>query len=398
MKKRRLAGVVPVALGVLAGVSGSGSAMALRGGAAAPLVISVNGSDNGPCTASAPCGSFAAAYRRAQAGQTIKVLAGAYRDQVISVDPQKVSPRHVLLTAAPGAKVVLDKLTVSARHLTIRGLTLRDYWHIDPGAADVSFVAVHTGIFTIRSSSGISVIGGTVGPWDSNNLGEDPQVGDWDRSLPSPSHILIDGVFFHDITRNRNPAAHDDCLQFEAGVDVTIQNNVFTRCGNDADVYIRGDFGPVSDFLIQNNVFGPNESYFSLRLSGQSGPAPPCKNFLVRNNTALVPMWSDCTAIGDKGVRFLGNVQMTQTNYNCSTSKQVGTVWDYNVYGDGVRCGPHDIVGALRLADIAQLDVRPGPTSAAVNHGDPLSFPPLDIRHRRRPAGPRVDAGAYEVR
>jgi hypothetical protein len=360
------------------------------------LVVSSSGSDGAPCTAAAPCRSLDHAYRAAPAGATVRVLPGTYPAQRIT-RADKASARRVTVAAAPGGQVRLDSLVVSAQHVAIRGLVV-GYWRIDPGAADVAFVGVHTGVFTVRSSSNIAIVGGSVGPWDSNGTAEDPQIGDWDRTLPPPSHILIDGVYFHDITRRANPSAHDDCLQFEAGVDVTIQNSVFTRCGNDADVYIRGDFGPVRDFLIQNNVFGPNESYFSLRLSGQSGPAPPCANILVRNNTALVPMWSDCTAIGSRGVRFVGNVQLTQTNYNCSTSRQVGTVWDYNVYGNGVRCGPHDVVGSLQLRAVGGLQALPGPGSAAVNHGDPASFPRFDIRHHRRPTGRRPDAGAYEVR
>ncbi len=394
--RNRLHRSAPIVL--LLAAASAVSVLGAKSAAVPTLVVSPAGSDSGLCTASAPCRSFARAYQRAAPGQTIQVLAGSYPDQSLSADSGKSSAKRVVLTAAPGAKVVLDKLTVSARHLVVRGLTMRDYFHVDPGALDVSFVNDHTGIFTIRSSRGISIIGGTVGPWDSNSLGEDPQIGDWDRSLAPPSQIVINGVYFHDITRHANPSAHDDCLQFEAGIDVTIENSVFTRCGNDADVYIRGDFGPIRNFVIQNNVFGPNDSYFSLRLSGQSGPAPPCENVLVRNNTAVVPMWSDCTAIGSQGVHFVGNVQLSQTNYNCSTSRQVGTVWDFNAYASGVTCGPHDVVGALNLANLSQLNVQPGAGSVAVNHGDPQSFPAFDIRHHHRPAGGRPDAGAYEVR
>jgi hypothetical protein len=360
------------------------------------LFVSSTGSDSGSCSQSRPCRSFDWAYRLARPGQTVLVAGGAYPDQRIGVDPTKTSGRDVVFRPQRGAKVRLDKLVVQGRHLTLSGLILRHYWHVEPGAADVTFLRVRTGIFTIRSATDVRVIGGSVGPWDSDELGEDPQIGDWDRGSPQPRRVLIQGVVFRDLTRRENPDAHTDCLQFTGGVDVIIRGNRFRGCAT-SDVYIRGDFGPVRNFLIENNFFGrTREGFHSLRLSGPSASFA-CENFLIRNNSALQTMWSDCRP-GGKGIRFVANVIDSQDRYHCSTSREAGARWSRNVYGRGVACGLGDLVARTGFRDPGRMDLRLRAGAAAINRGDRRNYPRFDIEGERRPKGGRPDAGADEAR
>ena len=86
-----------------------------------------------------------------------------------------------------------------------------------------------------------------------------------------------------------------------AGINVTIRNSRFVNCMGVDDVFIKGDFGPIKNFLIENNFFG-YASLFTVRLSGQTSPRP-CDGVLVRYNSSLQRMWSDCNATG-AGIRF----------------------------------------------------------------------------------------------
>jgi hypothetical protein len=181
-----------------------------------------------------------------------------------------------------------------------------------------------------------------------------------------------------------------------AGINVTIRNSRFTNCNADA-IYIRGDFGPIRNFLIENNFFDfTSTAPFSVRLSGPTSPNP-CENVLVRYNSSLQRMWSDCPAAGTNGIRFTSNVNYEQDNYHCSTSMQQGATWDHNVYETGIPCGRGDVVGPVYYKDRANLDLHLLPGSTAFDRGDPSSFPATDIDGQSRPMGAGPDAGADEA-
>ena len=221
MLVRRFLPLQAALLGVLLVGSSSQEAVGIPHRAVSgALFVTTSGSDSSPCTRTRPCRSFDRAYRRARPGATVFIAAGTYADQRVGVDAAKTSGRDVVFRPLRRGAVHLDKLLVEGRHITFSRLVLRHYWHVEPGAEDVTFRNVRTGVFAIRSARKISVIGGRVGPWDSNDLGEDAQIGDWERSSPQPRQILIDGVTFRDFTNHADPSAHTDCLQFMAGIDV----------------------------------------------------------------------------------------------------------------------------------------------------------------------------------
>jgi hypothetical protein len=384
------------ALSILGVVATSTGAVAAAPKAA--LFLAPQGSDSAPCTSAAPCRSLAAAYRLAQPGQVVELRGGSYPAQMLESAGKSGAP--VVFRAAPGAHPTLTSLIDHASHVTFSGLTMGLFWKVENGADGVTLRNVTTKVFTIRSASNVSVIGGSVGPWDSNKLApiEDSQVGEWEKSRPQPTHILIDGVRFHDFTHHYDPSAHTECLQFMAGIDVTIENNRFRNCDAD-DIYIRGDFGPIRNFLIQNNFFAhAGSGFFTVRLSGPTAPFP-CENVLVRYNSALERMWSDCPAAGARGVRFSSNIISLEENYHCTTSEEAGVKWDHNVIESGVKCGPTDVVAPVVYRNRGALDLhlkRAG-SGAAIDHGDPTSFPATDIDGQHRPKGAGPDAGADEV-
>ena len=70
--------------------------------------------------------------------------------------------------------------------------------------------------------------------------------------------------------------------------------------------------------------------------------------------------------------------------------------WSRNVWARGRRCGPGDRIAPTGFRDPARADVRLRPGAAAIDHGDPTSFPPTDVDGHRRPRGRGPDAGAAE--
>ena len=269
-----------------------------------------------------------------------------------------------------------------ASHVEFRDLAADD-WYARTPADDVILRNLDVDLFIIGSASNVQILGGDVGPHENS----DPIVGQW--AGPPPTGIVIDGVHFHDIVKVA-PEAHTECLQFTAGVDVTIRNSRFERCTHTM-IFIKADQGPLRNFLIENNWFDRTiDGYYSLRLAAKEGRV--CQDFLVRNNSALQAMYSDCEA---KNVRFVANLQPEKSAYSCSTS--FGAVWDWNIYGSGEPCGPHDLVASLGFRDPAAFDLHLRRDAAAVDRS-PAVAPRTDIDGQARPLGSRPDAGADERR
>ncbi|HEY7018325.1 MAG TPA: choice-of-anchor Q domain-containing protein, partial [Gaiellaceae bacterium] len=69
--------------------------------------------------------------------------------------------------------------------------------------------------------------------------------------------------------------------------------------------------------------------------------------------------------------------------------------WRYNVIQGG-SCGATDLNAASGFVNpSSNLHLAAG--SAAINRGDPSSYPASDIDGQARPAGGRADAGADEA-
>jgi hypothetical protein len=240
----------------------------------------------------------------------------------------------------------------------------------------------------IQGSQDVRVIGGDVGP----TVDHDSQITSRNGSVPTG--LVFDSVFFHD-ARKVDPSAHVECLQFGAGIDVVIRRSRFVRC-SDHDVFVRswgtigGEEHPLRGFVIENNFFGKTtKGHYSLRLAPQSGQR--CEDFLIRNNSALQNMYSDCDA---DNVRFLANIQPTKSEFSCTKSE--GSVWDWNVYGSGVACGPNDLVGTMGFRRPGRLDLHLKPGAVALGRAAPGQTPSVDIDGQPRPRGGAADAGADE--
>jgi hypothetical protein len=360
---------------------------------AAHLFISPTGSDSGSCTQSSPCATFDRAYRAAAQGQTVDVLPGDYGPQAIKSDSSKTGSARVIFAAANVAQAHVSNIRVGGNHIEFRRLTTT--WNVQPGTSDIIFRGVVSpGPISISGASHISIIGGEI--YSPVRVSTDSQIASI-RGLV-PTDILIDGVSFHDF-RDIGPGQlhHIECLQFGAGVNVTVRNSTFYNCATH-DIFIRSRGtasdtpSPLSNVVIENNWFGPTDGFYAMQILDDLWTGSPATSVTVRNNSSLQTILIRVSH-GTASVR--GNILPSMSEFLCGSYGQ--RQWfAYNVYSSGVPCGPHDHVGDPRFVDASKLDLHLQAGSAALGRGDPSSHPVTDIDGNLRPMRLAPDAGGSQ--
>jgi hypothetical protein len=263
--------------------------------------VALHGADRGGCDAAAPCATLGYAYEVARPGEVVEVAGGDYGLQAIPLVASR-SGAPVVFRPAAGAKVALGGIDVYGSHVELRDFATPG-WYVKEGASDVTLRDVTAdGPVFITGASQVRVLGGSVGPGDS----EDSQIKAADNvGAPVPSDIVIDGVDFHDWTRVADPSAHVECLQIGAGVRITIRNSVFRDCATHG-LFVRSWGGSmrIANLDIEHNWFGATEvGYYALRVAINSGVV--YRGIRVAYNTALQPLHIDAGAA--TGVTLVGN-------------------------------------------------------------------------------------------
>ena len=366
----------------------------------ADLFVSPSGSDGGRCTVSAPCKSLARAYEVADLGAIVQLAAGTYGDQLLDGRLAKARDRaeapDVVFQPAQGAQVEIGRLEVNVPHVEVRNMRVAKWkarYNVEDtsryAAGDLTFRNVRTHHFSFNAVQNVRVIGGEVGPNRNRATGDHPQDGIFIGAYPPdkhpPTNILLDGVYVHDVTEPDSDA-HSDCIQFTAGVNVVIRNSRFRNCEH-ADMMIKGDQGPIDNFLIENNFLDHTLSaHFSINIYETDRG---CRNVLMRNNTALQNIRTDACP----GMTLTGNIQPSMSKHSCSSAN--GKL-SWNVYESGVKCGANDKVAAVSYVDRKSFDLRLTRGSAAIGRGNPDSAPNADIEGHLRPLRGRPDAGAHQ--
>ena len=289
-----------------------------------------------------------------------------------------------MIRPAAGASVKKGSLTVNGAHVTLRGFTVNGDWTTNDATNDVAFqnLVVNGGIY-IDSSSNISVIGGSVG----GTMDTHPQFASW----PTGTHIeniLVDGVTFHDIRRS-NDAVHGECLQIAGGVGVTVRNSTFFNCMVfDLSITEYNGSGPPTDYLIENNVFGPAVDGGTYGLHFNTN-ATDFRNFVVRNNSSTQP-FSFYGLQRLTNVRVVGNVAGGTQLGGISSITYRRNVWN------GAKCGTTDVNAALGFVNAGAMNYHLVAGAAGVDRGDPADAPATDHDGVARPKGGAPDAGAFE--
>lgn len=348
--------------------------------ARADLHVAPDGSDDGLGTSVDPFASLERALAAARAGDVVEVAAGEYPPQELW-RPTREPGAPVVIRPAQGADVVLGGLRldevrdVEIRHVTTTG------WYVGEGSARVTLREVHArgaGTF-ITSAEDVRVIGGSVGPVDSRDGLQIKGATDG----RDPERILVDGLEIRDITRRGEPSNHVECVQVGGVVDLTIRNSRFHRCGTQGLFLRPFGGGSIRDVLIENNWVGEIQE-------GNSGvivdeDVGPDAGIVVRNNSLIAGM-----RVEPASARVVGNIAMMQS-FGCVD----GVVYRHNLWSEAA-CDPTDRSGAPEFVDPAGFDLRLGPSSAAIDAGDPSDAPDADIDGIARRQGAAPDAGASE--
>jgi len=240
---------------------------ACAGGPAAPkepaahdgavIYVSPAGSDESPCTQTAPCASFDRAYRAARPGQVVEIAEGAYPGQTIKADPSKTSPEDVIFRPAQGATVVIGGLTINASHLEIRNVTVgatlnRANVDVRPNPLsttnyprDVTLRDLDALYFNIMSSKDVTISGGDYGDDDPGD-GVYAEFANQVKSCAScntyPENIVIEDVTLHHYRSAPGSSAHTNCLSIRNFWNVTIRRVKMYPC-DDIGLSIQTDVG-----------------------------------------------------------------------------------------------------------------------------------------------------------
>ncbi len=358
------------------------------------LFVTPSGSDAGHCTRSAPCASFGRAYAVARPGTTVNIAGGRYANQEIPTRLGRRGPNVIFRPASRARVTVAGQFFVRGSYLELRKMTLLDL-ELPREAHHVLFRSIKNHGFWMQGPANIAFIGGEVTcgvcPYHSQL-----QAGAGDNR--PPRNILFDGVYFHDW--QAAGSEHTECLQIGAGDGITIRNSVFKNCatanggrGATANLHISWfGSGPVTrNILVENNFFYRSGNTYAI----QSGDYA---NLDFRYNSIVGPIligggWGDGTP-----VELVGNIM--GFGY-CQAPRTGGGpvapfVYSYNVLQGG-KCHATDQNAPGGFVDRNNnLRLRPG--AAAINSGNPKSYPRRDIDGQKRPKGGRPDVGADEAR
>jgi hypothetical protein len=344
------------------------------------LFVAAGGSDAAKCTKASPCRTFGRAYAVAKPGQIVEVAAGAYPDQDVDLAPGRTGA-PVVFTAAKGARVTVSDLDVRGTLVEFRNLRIRA-WEAHETANRVTFRNINGQGFWITGASNVRVFGGSAGP----GLDIHPQIQASYGTNVVPTNIVIDGVRFHDWKRT-GPAAHTECLQIGGGNGIVIRRSRFVNCAvMDLHISHWGDTPQTRNVLVENNFFGEplDDGPFSVQAVG-------IRNLVIRNNSALSG-FVVFDELGPGPVTLSANVAPAQP-WECNDAVS----YKFNVWTN-TKCGATDRRAPSGFRDPGRLDLRLKPGAAAIDRGDPSSFPLLDIEQQRRPRGRAPDAGADEAR
>jgi len=356
------------------------------------VYLSPSGSDSAACTQAEPCKSFDRGYRVAAPGAEVMLAGGVYPSQTLSNLPQKSSADRVVFAPLPGATVRLGDLNITnSANVEVRDVRV-DGWNLVKGARHIVLRNVQAldgtgGYFS--GTDDIQVLGGEIGRID-------PDDGiHMNNGGGTNSNIVIDGLFMHDLTRNNDSSAHDDCLQAGDARNLTIRNSRFVNCGTQGVFLNPYNGGQTTNVVVENNWFGPAQlGYYVLYVGDAVGVT-------VRNNSFTGGAYIYSSA---SETRMVGNILAGTDTYACSVMADNAVKFAYNVTSSSCPGATHNFVDPKvsswyvnpSASDSAAYDLHLKPGASAINRGDPADFPPTDFDGLGRPSGGAPDAGAIE--
>lgn len=276
------------------------------------VYVATTGSDTNPGTQSQPVRSWDRAFHLAPSGGVVQVAAGSYAAQALTPDASKTS--QVIFRPAPGADVFTPELkSFDVRWAAFENMRL-GYWYWQRGR-NITMRNIDTTSGYLNACQDCEIIGGDYGPHHVAGQTHVALLHIRNSTGGRAARILVDGVYFHDLTRA--PGEHCEMMQIWSADDVTVRNSLFERasvyCIFVADI---NDPTPSRRVLIEDNTFRPGSnasssqgaiSYWAHGITvqrnrfegGGCGPNDPInypsQNAVVRDNTMSNPTLFSCT-------------------------------------------------------------------------------------------------------
>ena len=357
----------------------------------AAVYLSPSGNDAASCAQNAPCRSFDRGYRAAAPGDEVVVASGSYGDQTLSNLPAK--GQRVVIRPDAGASVKTGYLSLAnADDVEIRDIETGG-WGVTRGSAHVVlrnisvFDAEDGGYFS--GADDVQVIGGEIGRIDPGDGMH------FNNAYGVNTNITIDGLFMHDLTRNRDPSAHTDCVQTGDVTGLTIRNSRFVNCATQGVFLNPYNGGATKDITIENNWFGPAQLGYNSLYIGEA------VNVMVRNNSFTQNMF---IYSGASGIKMVNNILGGMDGYTCQANADNTTLFDYNMSTASCAGATHHVVNPGLMSQFVSSSSSPATAlnlhlkagAAAIDKGSPTNFPGTDFDRNGRPAGLGPDIGAHE--
>jgi hypothetical protein len=232
--------------------------------------------------------------------------------------------------------------------------------------------------------SNISMIGGDVGPVVNSHPQLAPATG---IGAGWMTDILFQGVNFHDVTTTDAAAYHVECMQSVGGTRVTFRGNRWSGCGIfDLSLTEYNNSGPPTDYLIENNFFGPSVNGGSYSFHVNSNASAIVRLVLRHNSSPQLFLLKNVVPLQNASVS--GNLAPRPVCDAPGSVSYANNVWT------GGTCGSSDFAAtSLGFVNAGALDLHLLDGAAAFGRGG-SSCPSIDFDGQSRSAP--CDAGADE--
>ena len=177
-------------------------------------------------------------------------------------------------------------------------------------------------------------IGGAV--WGSNLTLRRTDVSGGQHSVHCGSHCVVEDSWLHDQFNPDGEAAHNNAFISNGGTDMVVRHNTLhctaelndTGGGCTADLSLFGDFEPISDVLVEDNLLKANDSSvpYCAFLGHAPGKAHPVATGVVVTGNVF-----------ERGTNDLCGVYGPVTSYQADAE---GNVWRDNAWDDGTELRP----------------------------------------------------------
>jgi hypothetical protein len=353
------------------------------------------------------CGSLQAAYNAAAAKDTVNIADGTYGNQGLSAGAKAITFR----AAGPG-RPKFGQIVSAASNITVRGILIQDRGSsfngpctdpdnavLYPCGANQTFDNVIVDGLNDGGDHGIRGVGR--GFKLRNSVVRN--ILDEKGFEAGADDMLIENNYWHHI-KVSNSDVHNECMYVNGGDRSIYRGNRFVGCPTMALFFTNSSDGSAyRDVVVENNVFGHTlddngdwHSSCAFKIGSGGSNQNTIHGWQVRYNTFETGTCVDDLPGGSSiWVGNLGGISCVRAfTYRYNVGQVCGGTGDFAA-GRAVnsRTAPNQ---APFYVNAPAGDFRLKAGAAAINRGDPKTYPHIDRTRKQRPVGSAPDAGAYE--